>query len=139
MIVETKFGAALRAARVAKHLSLTVLAEKIGVSAATLSRIETDKQNLDVSTFVELTRTLGVEPAHILGSHRDERSDDAIVGDLVALSPANRVRIFAEAAKRERRGKSGAGVLNERLEAALASLDMLREELLDVRAAMRRR
>lgn len=54
-------GAALRAARLERGLSLTDVARDAGISISLLSRIETgDRDDLRLSTAVALCRTLGL-------------------------------------------------------------------------------
>ena len=60
--VGPEFGAALRAARQERGLSLRGLAERIGVSPATLSQIETGKSLARPARAVALAEALGLDP-----------------------------------------------------------------------------
>ena len=48
-------------------MSLESVAKKLGVSVATLSRIETNKQGIDLPFFVELAHVIGIEPSAFVG------------------------------------------------------------------------
>ncbi|MGI5270410.1 TetR family transcriptional regulator [Nonomuraea sp. CA-218870] len=59
-------GAAVRAARLARGLSLRALAARVGVSPATMSAIETGRTPLTVDRLVEVAQVLEVPPARLL-------------------------------------------------------------------------
>src|SRR5437870_8961771 len=59
-------GDRIREVRNSRQLSLTDVAVKAGVSVATLSRIENNKQGLDLDLFMLLARILKTDPNDIL-------------------------------------------------------------------------
>jgi transcriptional regulator with XRE-family HTH domain len=132
----TTIGARLRAARQEQNLSLSSVAEKLGVSAATLSRIETDKQNVDVALLVNLSRVLETTPAELLRDDEEPRDEESLVRQLARRTPEERVQLLAQATKRA--PKRGGSHIQQRLEGLLTTLDVLRDELIDVRTEVRR-
>ncbi|HEY0590931.1 MAG TPA: helix-turn-helix transcriptional regulator, partial [Thermoanaerobaculia bacterium] len=61
-----QIGDRLREARRQRRLSLQQVAQSAGISAATLSRIETSKQSLDIQLLLRVAETLGAAPADVL-------------------------------------------------------------------------
>jgi len=59
-------GERIREARNAREWSLTDVATKAHISVATLSRIERDKQTLDLGLFLTLMRILELDPGALL-------------------------------------------------------------------------
>ncbi|MDA0636159.1 TetR family transcriptional regulator [Nonomuraea sp. MCN248] len=59
-------GAAVRAARLARGLSLRALAGRVGVSPATMSAIETGRTPLTVDRLIEVAQVLEVPPTRLL-------------------------------------------------------------------------
>lgn len=133
-----EIGVALRMARQARRLSLSDVAAKAGMSVATLSRIETGKQNVDVSLLVNLAHILHVSPAALLEGNGDGRQSTVVLAEeLALLSPAERARVLASALKQSRKDGSKEA-LHARVESLLTTLDLIREELLHVRKDIRR-
>lgn len=131
-------GVALRMARQARRLSLSDVAEKAGMSVATLSRIETGKQNVDVSLLVNLAHILHVSPAALLEGTGDGRQPTVVLAEeLALLSPAERARVLASALKQSRK-EGSKEALHARVESLLTTLDLIREELHHVRKDIRR-
>lgn len=62
----TECGGAIRAARRARGLTVRALAQRLGVSAATVSAVENGKTGISVTRLQECARVLGVTPAQIL-------------------------------------------------------------------------
>jgi transcriptional regulator with XRE-family HTH domain len=131
-------GERLRAARASRDLSLGDVAGRIGISAATLSRIENSKQSLHLPLFLELLRVLAIRPAAILEDGDGVDETEELIDRLAALSPAERSRIFAAANERSRGGRTTVASLPNRVEGLLQSLTEVRSELLNVRAALKR-
>jgi transcriptional regulator with XRE-family HTH domain len=132
-------GKALREARTSRGMSLSEVAHAAGVSTATLSRIETEKQSLDVSLLAAVSRILNVAPGQVLGSEPDPAAtEEALVASLSTLSPERRVRVLTAAAKRHgtRRSKDG---IQAQLDALLATIDVIREEITEIRQQNKRR
>lgn len=134
-----EIGAALRSARQARRMSLSDVASKAGMSVATLSRIETGKQNVDVSLLVNLAHILHVSPAALIeGNGNGRQPATALSEELAMLSPAERARVLASALKQSRKDGTREA-LHARMESLLMTLDLIREELLHVRQDIRRR
>lgn len=120
----------LRAARAGLGLSLAEVARQAEISVATLSRIETDKQNLDVLLLIKLARVLGIAPAELLGEAADG-DHRTVTRHLARMSSKERARVFVDASRRR----------NGSVDDLLSVVDFLREELakLQVRSRRRRR
>ncbi len=136
---ETTIGERLRAARIARELSLGEVSVQVGVSAATLSRIENNKQSLDLPLFLELARVLGVRAAAMLEEGDEAAASEALIAELAALSSPERARIVAAANERSRGRRLPIASLPMRVDGLLQSLHAVQNELQDVRAALRRR
>jgi transcriptional regulator with XRE-family HTH domain len=136
-------GERLREARVARQLSLAEVAAKAEISAATLSRIERDKQAIDVSLFLVIARVLNAAPADLLGDSGDGDGNGGLAGRVAALQPADRTRFWRELneERRQQRQRSRPDVrtLMSEVEQMLAQIDLLRDEIETVRAALMKR
>ena len=130
----TLVGENLRRIRAERQLSLATVAAKADISVATLSRIETSKQNVDVAVLLTLAQILDVSPAEILGGSEGENGTDVLARNLSKLRTADRARVFIDSSRR-RRPQQPAAVVDD----LLLTLDVLREELLQVQRAVRRR
>jgi transcriptional regulator with XRE-family HTH domain len=129
-------GERLRIARRSRRMSLDVIAKKVGVSVATLSRIENSKQGIDLPFFLHLTRAIGVAATDLIGEDGD--GNDGLVRRLAAYPVDQRAQIMA-AASRDARPAGKAGDLHCQFDALLTTLDVVRDELLEIRRAIRRR
>ena len=133
-------GERIRETRQTQQLSLTDVAEKAGISAATLSRIETSKQGLDLGLFLSLARILKSAPHELLGDDGSEHSSDPLVTRIAGLAASERARLWRDlaTARRERRRKSRAEV-GAQFEELLAQFEYLRQEIESVRSSVKRR
>ncbi|WKG11583.1 TetR family transcriptional regulator [Nocardia sp. PE-7] len=73
---EHAVGARVRQARTAAGLSLRAVAQRIGVSPATLSAIETGKTGASVARLRSLAVELGTTVAWLIGDQASTRADD---------------------------------------------------------------
>jgi AcrR family transcriptional regulator/transcriptional regulator with XRE-family HTH domain len=73
-------GSRVRGLRQEQGLSLRGLAERVGVSAATLSQLETGKSAVRPARVVELARALGVEPEALSPGFGQEPAEGALGG-----------------------------------------------------------
>lgn len=136
----TGVGVALRSARVAKQMSLSDVAGQAGISVATLSRIETEKQTVTVSLLVALADIIGTTPAAILGGNGHKQAPTDLARELAALSPVERTRILVRVTKQERRAKPRRRIaLNAEIETLLAAIDLLVAQIAALRREARRR
>ncbi len=133
-------GERLRETRQAQELSLTEIATKAGISAATLSRIETDKQGIDLGLFLTLARVLKAVPHDLLGEADAEEQSDPLVKKIVSLASADRAQMWRDltTARRERRRRTRQDVPGQ-FEELLAQFEYIRQEIESVRANLRRR
>ena len=64
--IQAGFGAKLKAIRESKRLSLGDVALNCNLDATKISKIESGKFNIQLSTIFELAKGLGVEPKELL-------------------------------------------------------------------------
>ncbi|HEX6096969.1 MAG TPA: helix-turn-helix transcriptional regulator [Thermoanaerobaculia bacterium] len=125
-------GETLRRLRAERAFSLATVAERAGISVATLSRVETNKQSLEVGLLVTLAGILGVSAAEILGG--EQENVDSLSRRLAALPAAERAQVLLKSA----RPRSGSE-LGSALDGLVSTVEVLRDELLSVQHALRRR
>ena len=140
MSLKPAVGAGLRSARLSRRLSLNDVASQAGISTATLSRIETEKQNVGVALLVALSGILGIAPATLLDGDGDGRNGtaNALIDELAMLTPGERAQVVAESMKQARR-KSRREGLHARIDVLVAALELIHEELIELRRDARRR
>ena len=135
-------GNRLRVARQSRNLSLTELAARANISAATLSRIERDKQNLDLGLFLTLTSILKLTPQAVLSDITDEEGVDPLVRAISGMQTGERAQLWrslaAERKTHRTRKADGRAVVNE-VEELLAQVDFIRGEIESVQKRLRRR
>jgi transcriptional regulator with XRE-family HTH domain len=134
-------GNRLREARTARHLSLNDVASRAKVSVATLSRIERDKQGLDLGLFLALCRILKTTAQELIGSEPDDLIDPLAVR-IAGLSNVERTRLWQELAKARRmniaRRMTNHG-LDEQVQELLAQIEFLHSEIVAVQGRIRHR
>jgi len=113
---------------------MAAVAEQAGISIATLSRIETNKQSIEVGLLVTLAQILEVSAADILGSDDEQDDVEVLSRRVAALAPSARTKVFRKSSAR-RRPKD----LQPALDDLISTVEMVREELLNVQRAVRRR
>ena len=93
-------GERLRELRQGQQLSLTDVATKAKISAATLSRIENSKQALDVEMLFSLARILKTTPEHLVSEGNGEPSDEEeeLAERISALSTSDRAQLWRDLA-----------------------------------------
>ena len=136
-------GDRLREARETRGMSLTDVAGKAHVSAATLSRIENSKQGLDFGLFLVLAKVLAVAPADLVG-HDDDGNGDPLVSRIAQLSTFDRTRLWQDLAEarrnsRQKRHARNTDTTSQQMEELFAQFEFIREELEAVRASIRKR
>ena len=135
-------GERIRGSRHSQHLSLTDVATKAGISAATLSRIETSKQGIDLALFLTLARILKAIPQELLGENpaANEKASDPLVRKITQLASTDRTRLWKDlAAARRARRRGGRSELNQQVEELLAQFEYIRQEIESVRTTLKRR
>lgn len=140
-------GDRIREVRLSQRLSLSQVAAKAEISAATLSRIETNKQNVDLGLFLTLAKVLGINAGAMLDGDGDGDGENRVVGEgdplvrkIASLDTADRAQLWRELAE-SRRQAHGMQRLNlsQQVEELLAQVEFLREEILAVQARTKRR
>jgi transcriptional regulator with XRE-family HTH domain len=135
-------GERIRDSRHSQHLSLTDVATKAGISAATLSRIETSKQGIDLALFMTLAKILKAIPHELLGDNGavNEKASDPLVRKITQLPSTDRARLWKDlAAARRARRRGGRSELNQQVEELLAQFEYIRQEIESVRTTLKRR
>jgi transcriptional regulator with XRE-family HTH domain len=137
-------GERIREARLAQDRSLADVAAKAEISVATLSRIETDKQSLDLGLFLSIAQVLQVSAQQLLGDNGNGDGSNPLARRIAALGSRERLELWKELAEERRthRGKRrGAEMrqVGQQVEELLAQVDFLREELESIRKHMKRR
>lgn len=137
-------GERIREARLAQDRSLADVAAKAQISVATLSRIETDKQSLDLGLFLSIAQVLQVSAQQLLGDDGNGNGGDPLARRIAALGSRERLDLWKDLAeeRRTQRGKRrGAEMrqVGQQVEELLAQVDFLREELESIRKRMKRR
>lgn len=137
-------GEKLREVRQSQGKSLADIAGQANISVATLSRIETDKQSIDVSLLLQLTSVLGVAAADMLSTpdDGDGSSSAPLVQRIAGLDAGKRTELWRELAGERRaqraRGRSTRHIAQE-VDELLAQIDFLREELESMRSRITKR
>ncbi len=128
-------GTRIRELRSARGLSLSDVAHEASISAATLSRIETGKQNIDVGLMTLIAQVLHVSPHDFL-----EKEEDANLVDKIAvLRPNDRAQIWRELSGARKNGSRKADDVGAQIEEVLAQIDFLRTEVERIRTGLRAR
>ncbi len=139
-------GERIRGLRQSQGRSLADVAGKAKVSVATLSRIENDKQSVDLGLFLILAKVLQVAANELLGSEGNGEEDDKVdplARRIAMLETKKRTELWREVAA-ERRAQRGNGRTPRadsanQVDEMLAQIDFLREELETVRKGMKKR
>jgi transcriptional regulator with XRE-family HTH domain len=134
-------GNRIRIARQSRNLSLTELAGRAEISAATLSRIERDKQNLDLGLFLTLIAILKLPPHEVLADLDAHEGVDPVVRAITGMETTDRTKLWRTLAaerKANRSSKSNRGVVNE-VDELLAQVDFIRGEIESVQKRLKRR
>jgi transcriptional regulator with XRE-family HTH domain len=133
-------GEKLRQARVSRQLSLADVASKANVSAATLSRVERDKQAIDVELFLTLARVLNAIPADLLSDSNGDEGDAALAARIAAMQSRERTKLWRQLGdeRRQQRGRRRTDMQTMPLEVEelLAQMDFLREEIQSVHSRL---
>jgi len=133
-------GDRVREIRQAQGRSLADIAGKAKISVATLSRIETDKQSVDLELFLLLAKVLQINPSDLLPL---DGENDPLSRRIARLDARSRTELWRELAEERRstRDKRHTETRNvaAQVEELVAQIDFLREELEVVRKRVKRR
>jgi transcriptional regulator with XRE-family HTH domain len=134
-------GTRIREARTSRNLSLNEVATRAHVSVATLSRIERDKQGLDLGLFLILCRVLKAMPHDLLGDEADENVDPLAL-QIARLTHTDRVQLWRDLASARRNGRDGLRSkvrrLNDEVEELMAQLQYVQAEIESVHTQIRK-
>jgi len=122
-------GERIRQTRQARRLSLNDVSERAKISVATLSRIERDKQGLELGLFLTLCRILKSSPQDFLGTDAPENVDPLAL-KIAGLQHTERVQLWRDLAVARRGEKRHAmrtqmRKLADEVEELLAQLEEL--------------
>ena len=136
-------GNRLRQARVARQLSLNDVAQRAKISVATLSRIERDKQGIDVGLFLTLSKILRSTAHELLADASATDKVDPLAVRIAGLDPTERARLWRELTdvhRNYRVSKRGgqARNLGQQVEELLAQIEFLHAEIESVQKRLRR-
>ena len=135
-------GEKIRELRHSQGRSLADVAGKAKVSVATLSRIENDKQSVDLGLFLVLAKVLQVRPNDLLEEELGPKGDP-MARRVAGLGATDRADFWRDLAteRRTQRNRRGAPArdIGQQVEELLAQVDFLREELESVRKRIKRR
>lgn len=137
-------GERLRQLRQAQGRSLADVAGKAQISVATLSRIENDKQSLELNLLLTLAKILHFPPGDILNNANGDGDDsDPLARRIATLETKKRAELWRDLAAERRaqpsRVRPTVRDVAEQVEEVLAQVDFLREELEIVRRRIRKR
>lgn len=134
-------GSRIREARTSQHKSLGEIASRAKISAATLSRIETEKQGVGISLFLLLAKLLKVHPNELLGEPASDDGDGGIAQKFAAMATSERAQLWHDlsAIRRDARAKrvrDAGPATDAHIEELLAQIDYLRQEVDSMRVKM---
>ena len=135
-------GNKLRQARQNQNLSLTAVASKAKISAATLSRIENSKQGVDLGLFLILAKILKATAHDLLEDGNDGDRSDPLASQIASLQAADRAKLWRDLAaqrRTQRTARKAAHNLGQQVEELVAQIEFLREEIENVRAGVRKK
>lgn len=139
-------GVRIRELRQTQGWSLADVAGKAKISVATLSRIENDKQSIDLGLFLLLAKVLQIAPSEILndGENNGHQVSDPLARRIAGLGARDRTELWRELAAERRilRAKERGSVtrdMGSKVEELLAQVEFLREELEVVHKRMKKR
>jgi transcriptional regulator with XRE-family HTH domain len=130
-------GTRIRELRNARRMSLSEVAEQASISTATLSRIETGKQNIDVELMTLIARVLHLSPHDLLDA--DEDGDGVLADKIATLNADSRARFWRDlngSRKRNQIQKKKVEDLSLEVEELLAQIDFLRGEVDRIRQSL---
>lgn len=141
--IDMMIGDRIRESRLSQHLSLSQVAAKAEISAATLSRIETNKQNIDLGLFLLLAKVLHTTAPELLGEDgkggEDSGRTDPLVRRIAAMETAERTQLWRELTQSQRQNGRQRRNLSQQVEELLAQVEYLHEEILAVKNRTRQR
>lgn len=140
-------GERLREARTAQGMSLSDVAGRAEISVATLSRIERDKQTIDLGLFLTLMRILELNAGELLRDGEKElpgNGIDPLVTRITSLATSQRAELWRALSTRvapahtanQRRARRDVALQVEEL---LAQVEYLHNEIEAVRKRLKKK
>jgi transcriptional regulator with XRE-family HTH domain len=136
-------GERIRQTRQARRLSLSDVAGRAKISVATLSRIERDKQGLELGLFLILCKVLKTSPRELLIEGENDNNVDPLAVRIAGLNHPDRMQLWHDLAanrRGDRRSHMRAQMrkLADEVEELLAQLEYVRVEMESFHGRMRR-
>ena len=136
-------GDRIRHTRLGQQRSLADVAAKADVSVATLSRIENDKQALDLQLFLRLAKILKTPASDLLRDNGESEEAEPLARRVADLPPSERAKLWRDLAAARRQAPPAArrravDQLTAQIDELLAQIECLRSELENVRKRIRR-
>jgi len=136
-------GDRIRETRLSQRLSLSQVAAKAEISAATLSRIETNKQNIDLGLFLTLAKVLHTTAGDLLGEEGGSEEaqgpqSDPLVRKISALETSERTQLWRDLTQSHRERGPQRRNLSQQVEELLAQVEYLHEEIRAVQQRTKR-
>jgi transcriptional regulator with XRE-family HTH domain len=136
-------GDRIRQTRQARRLSLSDVAGRAKISVATLSRIERDKQGLELGLFLLLCKVLKTSPRNLLVEGDNDNNVDPLAVRIAGLNHPDRMQLWHDLAanrRGDRRSHMRAQMrkLADEVEELLAQLEYVRVEMESFHGRMRR-
>jgi len=125
-------------------MSLADVAVKAEISAATLSRIERDKQALDLGLFLVLASVFNMPPSDFFdGREPAGENSDPLVAKITTMMPRERTALWRnlteEVTKHRRTVRPAVHALTLQVEELLAQVEYLRTGVESVQKNLKRR
>jgi transcriptional regulator with XRE-family HTH domain len=130
-------GERIREARLAQDRSLADVATKVNISVATLSRIENEKQAVDLTMFLNIAGALQVSPQQLIGENA-KADHDPLARRITALGSRERLELWKDLAE-ERRAQRGRKRGGEMRQVGQQVEELLAQELEAIRKRVKRR
>lgn len=141
--IRSVVGDRIREARRNRNLSLQEVASRAQISVATLSRVERDKQGLDLALFMTLCKVLKAPPHELLGTDGSDKVDPLAL-QIARLKHDDRVQLWRDLADARRNGSDRQSMrsqmrrLSQEVEELLAQLQFVQAEIELVHNRVRR-
>lgn len=135
-------GNRIRQARLSRRLSLNDVATRAKISVATLSRIERDKQGIDLGMFLVLSKILKIPANELIGAEHGAEGGDPLAGQIARLEIGERAQLWRDLATTRRNNAAGGKRVRQigsEVEELLAQIDFLRGEVENMQKRLRRR
>jgi transcriptional regulator with XRE-family HTH domain len=139
--MESMIGERIRQTRQARRLSLNDVAGRAKISVATLSRIERDKQGLELGLFLVLCKVLKTSPRDLLVEGEGDSNVDPLAVRIAGLNHPERLQLWHDLAA-HRRGdrrqmRAQMRRLADEVEELMAQLEFVRAEMESFHSRMR--